>query len=58
VGVSLEQQKQGLEVVEDKNQHKKMKVAPPSQITSFFLINISLHGVKNNGLGIPINACK
>jgi hypothetical protein len=36
--VSLEQQKQGPEIVEDKHQRKKRKFAPPSQITSFFLV--------------------
>ncbi len=36
--MNLEQQKQGPEIVEDKHQCKKRKVAPPSQITSFFLV--------------------
>jgi hypothetical protein len=32
----LKQQKQGLEAIENRQQHRKRKVAPPSQITSFF----------------------
>ncbi len=39
----LEQKKQGLEAIENWQQHRKKKVAPPSQITSFFGITIPYH---------------
>ncbi len=39
----LEQRKQGLEAIENQQQCRKRKVAPPSQITSFFGTTIPYH---------------